>query len=50
MSVTGEVIRSENSKGNVQRLKLDTISEGIYFLKVYDTENSVFVKKIVVKR
>jgi hypothetical protein len=50
MSSTGQILISEIAKGNSCQLKLDAFPEGIYLLKIFDSENTVMVKKIIVKK
>lgn len=48
LNITGQIILSENVKGNSHQLNLESF-EGIYFVKIYSANGNVEIKKVVTK-
>ncbi len=49
MNVAGQILMCEPGKSKTQQLMLDYFAEGIYFVKIYNSDNSIAWKKVVVK-
>lgn len=49
ISTLGQRIFSTNSSTTMTEISVDSIPQGVYFLKVKDISNDVFIEKIVIK-
>ncbi|MBL7919575.1 MAG: T9SS type A sorting domain-containing protein [Bacteroidia bacterium] len=49
LNVTGQLLLTENVKGNSHQLNLETLAKGIYFVKIYNANGEMAMKKLVTR-
>ena len=48
-NIVGQMIENVTVNDNHCRIATDTLNSGIYFIKIYSTDNQVYTRKIVIK-
>lgn len=49
INIAGQILLTENAKGNSHQLNLESLAKGIYFVKIYNVSGQVGIKKVVTK-
>lgn len=49
LNVAGQLILSETASGNSHQLNIETLVNGVYFVSIYNSDNTVYRKKLVVQ-
>ncbi len=49
ITIAGQILVTENAKGNSHQLNLESFAKGIYFVKIYNVSGQVGMKKVITK-